>query len=231
MIPLDFWQNLIFSSANEDGETECRALAGARRRRGDRTGREPGPECAAGPEDRRNRTVRPRSGAGVLGIADSRSRRQQDQGLRPRLDRAAQQYWDNHLRQIDQVVWRAGKWEKLLWWNARFLRLFRGRSVDMLMDAPTLADQDRIWRERFDTVVQHHDTFICTECLAASHRGRPRRTASFPCLRTCTAFSTTCRPPPDGETNNSRPPPSGNFRGFPDGSGFALRHAASVKGT
>ena len=166
---MDFWQNLNFSSANEDGETECRALTGAKRilcLTG--SGTRPLDMLLTEAEEVIALDVNPAQNAllalklaaierfeyddllGFLGIAESLERRTQYQALRPQLDAATRAYWDRHLRQIDRGVWHAGKWEKLLWWNAQLLRLFRGRSIDQLLSAPTLAEQERIWRERFD---------------------------------------------------------------------------------
>lgn len=165
---MDFWQNLNFSSANEDGETECRALVGARRilcLTG--SGTRPLDMLLADSDAVIALDVNPAQTAllalkvaaidrfdyedllGFLGIADGAPRRAMYQDLRPRLDDTTRRYWDRHSRLIDRGVWHAGKWERLLWWNARVLGLFHGRSIARLMSAPTLADQDRIWRERF----------------------------------------------------------------------------------
>ena len=166
---MDFWHNLNFSSANEDGETEVRALAGAKRilcLTG--SGTRPLDMLLAGGDEVIALDVNPAQNAllalkiaaiaqfdydellGFLGIGDSRARRKQYELLRPRLTETARAYWDDHLRQIEHGVWHAGKWENLLLWNARVLRLLRGRFIDQLMSAPTLAAQQNIWRARFD---------------------------------------------------------------------------------
>ena len=166
---MDFWKSLNFSSANEDGETECLALAGARRilcLTG--SGTRPLDMLLSDSDEVIALDVNPAQNAllalkiaaiqqfdyddllGFLGIAENPFRRRLYAELRPRLDETARAYWDSRLRLIDKGVWHTGKWEKLLRWNARFLRLIKGRSIDRLMAAPTLAVQEQIWRERFD---------------------------------------------------------------------------------
>ena len=85
-----------------------------------------------------------------IGITHSRNRMEVYRKFRHRLSPEMQVYWDQKQRLIASGVWYAGKWEKLLLWNARFLKLFRGRSIDALLNANTLDEQASIWAQKFN---------------------------------------------------------------------------------
>lgn len=169
MRKVDFWQNLNFSSANEDGATECQVLAGARRilcLTG--SGTRPLDMLLAGAEEVIALDVNPAQNAllalkaaaiaacdhaeylAFVGVTPSTTRLAVYDRLRPGLAADVQLYWDGRRRMIGKGLWYAGKWEKLLAWNARFLWLFRGRSVTALLAARTVEEQAQIWRTRFD---------------------------------------------------------------------------------
>jgi S-adenosylmethionine-diacylglycerol 3-amino-3-carboxypropyl transferase len=50
---------------------------------------------------------------------------------------------------IDAGVWHAGKWEKLLLWNSRFLKLLRGRDIKYLLRVGDVETQARLWEDKF----------------------------------------------------------------------------------
>ncbi len=164
----DFFQNLNFSSANEDGQTELTALAGAKRilcLTG--SGTRPLDMLFSDAEEVIAIDLNPAQNAllslkvaaierlshadylAFLGIAPSDTRLAVYDSLRDSLAPDVKGYWDSHRRILNSGVWYAGKWERLLRWNARFLRLFRGRAVGALMTAPTVADQAAVWQDRF----------------------------------------------------------------------------------
>jgi S-adenosylmethionine-diacylglycerol 3-amino-3-carboxypropyl transferase len=168
MEAMGFFQNLNFSSANEDGETELRALAGARRivcLTG--SGTRPLDMLLSSAEEVVALDINPVQNAllelkivairtlgyedllAFLGIAKSMSRLSVYHELRPALSSASRTIWDQKRHMIKAGVWHAGKWEKLLLWNSRFLKLVRGRDIQKLMRAPDLETQARLWDEKF----------------------------------------------------------------------------------
>lgn len=59
-------------------------------------------------------------------------------------------FWAQNSRLIANGVWYAGLWEKVLRLGARGIRLIRGRNVAQLFSAPTLSEQATIWHRHFD---------------------------------------------------------------------------------
>lgn len=166
--PLEFFASLNFSSSNEDGETELAALAGARRivcltGTGTRvldlllSDAEEVIALDANPVQNALLALKvaaieslDRDGYLVfLGIAPDGERLKQYAGIRDRLPAAARDYWDRNRRMIASGIWLAGKWERLLGWNGRFLAMVRGQAVAALMNAPSIDEQARIWRRSF----------------------------------------------------------------------------------
>lgn len=165
---MSFFSTLNFSSANEDGETELAALAGARRilcLTG--SGTRPLDLLLSGADEVVALDANPVQNAllalkaaaiaeldqrdclAFLGIAPSNARRQSYAALRPRLPVAARDFWDGQPRLIDAGVFHAGRWERLLRLNAGFLSLFRHRAIRALMNAATLEEQAAVWRAGF----------------------------------------------------------------------------------
>ncbi|MBB4009807.1 DUF3419 family protein [Allorhizobium taibaishanense] len=165
---MGFFENLNFSSANEDGESELAALAGAARivcLTG--SGTRPLDMLLSDAEEIIALDVNPTQNAllalkmaamerldrdaflAFVGIAESHSRTGIYQHIRQYLSPAVQDHWDRHLRKIEGGVWHAGKWEKLLLWNARCLKLFRGRHINALLAAPDVQAQTKIWQDKF----------------------------------------------------------------------------------
>lgn len=165
---MGFFQNLNFSSANEDGNTELSALAGSRRilcLTG--SGTRPLDMLLSTADEVVALDINPVQNAllelkiaairsldydnllSFLGVARSNSRLSIYQQLRPELSPAARDIWDRKRNMVRAGVWHAGKWEKLLLWNSRFLRLMRGRDIKQLMRIENVEAQGRLWEEKF----------------------------------------------------------------------------------
>lgn len=165
---MGFFQNLNFSSANEDGDSELQALAGAERilcLTG--SGTRPLDMLLSGAGEVVALDINPTQNAllelkiaairaldypdflAFVGITTSAPRWQVYERLRPDLSVGARDIWDRKRGMIEAGVWHAGKWEKLLLWNARFLKLLRRREIDQLLSAPDIEAQARLWDEKF----------------------------------------------------------------------------------
>jgi S-adenosylmethionine-diacylglycerol 3-amino-3-carboxypropyl transferase len=165
---MNFFRNLNFSSSNEDGETELAALSGAKRilcLTG--SGTRPLDMLVSDADEVIALDVNPTQNAllhlkvaairsfdhgeflSFLGLGQRQSNRTYYDQLRDRLSPAMREYWDQNRRLVESGVWYAGKWEKLLRWNARVLRLFRGKAIRELMGASSVEEQARIWQQRF----------------------------------------------------------------------------------
>lgn len=165
---MDFFQSLNFSSTNEDGDTENAALADCERilcvtgsgtRPLDLLMTDAREIIALDVNPAQNALLALKIAAiskldrsrclAFLGISPSLSRREDYTDLRQDLPAFARAFWDAQPRLIEQGIWSAGKWERLMRWNARALALFRGRAVDSLMNARTIDEQAAIWRRSF----------------------------------------------------------------------------------
>lgn len=165
---MGFFQNLNFSSANEDGETELRALAGAGRivcltgsgtRPLDMLLSNAAEVVALDINPIQNallelkiaaiRALDYRDFLAFVGIATGAPRRQVYERLRPALSAGVRDIWDRKRAMIEAGVWHAGKWEKLLLWNARFLKLLRRREIEQLLSVSDIEAQARIWEDKF----------------------------------------------------------------------------------
>ena len=163
-----FFEALNFSSSNEDGETEITALSAARRilcltgtgtRALDLLAGDAHAVVALDANSVQNAALELKMAAiamfdrdaylAFLGIAPSSDRLAAYTRLRELLSPAARDYWDGNRGAVASGIWTAGRWEKLLRWNARFLALFRGGAVDALMSAPTIEVQAAHWQAKF----------------------------------------------------------------------------------
>lgn len=164
---MDFFTALNFSSSNEDGATEVAALRGARRIlciTG--SGTRPLDLLQTDAPDIVAYDINPAQNAmlalkiAAIGCLDHRSyltflgilpgpRMELYQRIRPNLTDEMQRYWGARTHLISKGIWYAGKWEKILGWNARALRLFRGKAVKALMTAPDIESQAAIWDAQF----------------------------------------------------------------------------------
>lgn len=164
---MGFFEKLNFSSSNEDGASEIAALGSARRivcitgsgtRPLDLLHTDASEVIAVDVNPAQNALLALKLAAieylehkdylTFLGITAGR-RAALYRRIRPSLSPAMADHWDRRHRLIEKGVWYAGKWERILAWNARILRLFRGRAIDALMSAPDVETQARIWKERF----------------------------------------------------------------------------------
>jgi len=165
---LNFFKNLNFSSSNEDGDTEIAALTGANRilcitgsgtRPMDLLMTEAAEVIAFDVNPAQNALLSLKIAAiQCLDHADFLAFQGITQGDRPlfykqlrgELTPDMQSYWDRRQGLISRGVWYAGKWEKLLYWNALFLRLVRGKAINELLAAKTVAEQSQIWEAKFN---------------------------------------------------------------------------------
>jgi S-adenosylmethionine-diacylglycerol 3-amino-3-carboxypropyl transferase len=165
---MGFFENLNFSSSNEDGESELKALAGAARvlcltgsgtRPLDMLMSEAEEVIALDVNPAQNALLALKMAAievldhaeflAFIGVTDGERRLETYGRLRDRLRPEERGHWDRHQRMLQSGIWYAGKWERLLIWNARFLNLFRSGAIDALMSAPNVEAQARIWAENF----------------------------------------------------------------------------------
>ena len=166
---MNFFNNLNFSSSNEDGETELAALSGAKRilcLTG--SGTRPLDMLLSGAHEVIALDVNPTQNAllhlkvagiksldhgeflSFLGLGERRSGINFYEQLRHRLSPEMREYWDQNRKLVESGVWYAGKWERLLRWNAFALKFFRGKAIRELMAASSVDEQARIWRHQFN---------------------------------------------------------------------------------
>ncbi|ESQ89271.1 S-adenosylmethionine:diacylglycerol 3-amino-3-carboxypropyl transferase [Asticcacaulis sp. AC460] len=165
---MSFFTSLNFTSSNEDGETELRAL---RIRGGDRvlcltaSGTRPldllmseaAEVVALDINPAQNQLLALKVAAlrvleadelyAFLGLTGG-DRMALYRKVRPALGDPA--FWDARPGVIRGGVWYAGRWEKVLRFGAFGTGLIRGRHIDELFAARTLEDQADIWRRHFD---------------------------------------------------------------------------------
>lgn len=166
---MSFFENLNFSSSNEDGETELDALSGTRRIlciTG--SGTRPLDMLLSGADEVIALDVNPKQNALLhlkvaaikclnhgdfllfLGLGQHRPGKAYYDQVRVHLSPEMRQHWDSNRRLAETGVWYAGKWEKLLRWNARMLKLFRGSAICELMSASSVEEQGKIWQQKFN---------------------------------------------------------------------------------
>lgn len=163
-----FFETLNFSSANEDGASELAALEGSTRilcitgsgtRPLDMLLTAGAEVVALDANPVQNALLELKMAAmavmdreaylAFIGIAEGTDRSATYAGLRGTISPQARAYWDTQPGAIAKGVWYAGQWERLLRWNARFLRLLRGRKVRALMQAADRGAQHQLWRQGF----------------------------------------------------------------------------------
>ncbi len=171
-----FARTLNFTSANEDGATELAALtltptddvlcltaSGARPL--DLLLGDPARIVSIDINPSQNELLRLKIAAfralgdeavhAYFGIAPTRHRLDMHRQVEGFLPPASRIFWDMRRGVIDSGVWHSGRWERVLRLGALGTGLIRRRSIDALFEAPTLAEQAEIWRERFDDAVWH----------------------------------------------------------------------------
>lgn len=172
----NFGRTLNFTSANEDGATELAALSlrpddhvlcltasGARPL--DLLLGKPARITSIDINPAQNELLRLKMAAfralgddalyAYLGIAESRHRIDLHQKVERHLSPGSRSFWEARQRLIASGVWHSGRWERVLRLGAAGTRLIRGRSIEALFDAPTLAAQADIWRTKFDGAIWH----------------------------------------------------------------------------
>lgn len=170
----NFARTLNFTSANEDGATELAALAlqpkdhvlcltasGARPL--DLLLGAPARITSIDINPAQNELLRLKIGAyqalgdeamhAYLGIAATPHRLDLHRKVESFLPPASRDFWRARRGAVASGVWHSGRWERVLRLGALGTRFIRGRSIDMLLEAPTLTEQADIWRTRFDDAV------------------------------------------------------------------------------
>jgi S-adenosylmethionine-diacylglycerol 3-amino-3-carboxypropyl transferase len=166
---MSFFENLNFTSSNEDGRSELAGLAGPLERMICLTGSGTRPldMLLSGAEQvvaidlnaAQNALLRLKIAAMrvldqpqmlvFLGIAAGRPLDLWPQ-VSAGLAAADRDYWQARLRLIGRGIWYAGLWEKVLRLGARGTRLIRGRAIERLFAAATPQEQAAIWARDFD---------------------------------------------------------------------------------
>lgn len=166
---MSFFQNLNFSSSNEDGNTELAALRGAQRilcltgsgtRPLDMLVSSASEVIALDTNPLQNALLALKVAAmatmeredylAFLGITPAADRLRTYDHLRSDLASEIRAIWDAKRRMIKNGIWYAGLWERVLRFGSIGIRLIRGRSIDLLFEAKDPTVQARIWRDRFD---------------------------------------------------------------------------------
>lgn len=167
---MNFFTSLNFTSSNEDGDTERRALAlrptdrvlcltASGTRPLDLLADDVAEVVALDLNPAQNRLL-------ALKIAAIRTLDRDDLyaflGLAPgdrlalyrrvetALAAADIAFWQPRLHTLRNGIWYAGRWEKVLRFGALGTRLLRGRHIDALFAAKSLEDQAAIWAQHFD---------------------------------------------------------------------------------
>jgi S-adenosylmethionine-diacylglycerol 3-amino-3-carboxypropyl transferase len=165
---MSFFRKLNFSSSNEDGETELAALAGAKRilcLTG--SGTRPLDMLLSDADEVIAFDLNPTQNAllylkiaaiqtldyldflSFLGIGQKRLNDPYRSHVRERLSPEMRAFWDQNHELLEKGIWYQGKWEKLLRWNAQFLKFFKGKAIHAVMNATSVEEQAIIWQQRF----------------------------------------------------------------------------------
>lgn len=166
-----FFENLNFTSANEDGATELAAfsgqpvgrlltLTGSGARALDMLLSDAGEVISLDMNPAQNHLLALKIAAyraftypemlAYLGIATTNIRGDLHVKLRPFLPPKSQVFWDNNAGLIKRGIWYAGLWERVLRFGALAIRPIRGRAIPPLFAAGTPQHQSQIWEDRFD---------------------------------------------------------------------------------
>lgn len=167
---MTFFNQLNFSSSNEDGATERAALAGAKRilcltgsgtRPLDMLLTDADHVTAIDVNPTQNALLQLKCAAievldhhdylAFLGIGARQDGLGHYRRVRPRLPPEVKALWDQRSRMIGNGVWYAGKWERLLIWNARLLHLLAGRALKQLRTVASVEEQAVLWQEHIET--------------------------------------------------------------------------------
>ena len=168
---MTFFNNLSFTSANEDGASELTAFA---KRQPSRllcltgSGARVLDMCLAQPKDlialdlnpAQNEVLRLKIAAfralndhdlyAYLGITPHPNRDALHARVEKALPEQSKLFWATRKQLIRKGIWYCGLWEKTLRFGAMGNRLIRGKNIDRLFAASTLEEQAQIWRNDFD---------------------------------------------------------------------------------
>lgn len=167
---MGFFNALNFSSSNEDGLTELKALAGPAQRMLCLTGSGTRPLdmllsdtqdiIAIDVNPVQNELLKLKIAAfetlshnellQYLGINHAHNRFALHARVCTRLSAESQQFWASRMRAIRAGVWYAGRWEKVLRFGAFGVGVLRGKALLQLFDARDVATQADIWERKFD---------------------------------------------------------------------------------
>ncbi|MBW8880006.1 MAG: DUF3419 family protein, partial [Asticcacaulis sp.] len=172
---MSFFKALNFTSSNEDGDTERRALALAP---GDRvvcltaSGTRPldlladdvGEVVALDLNPAQNHLLALKAAAlrGLddrdlfvfLGLGEG-DREALYARIRRHLGSAKREFWDRRRTIIRRGIWYAGRWEQVLRFGAFGTRILRGDRIDRLFAAADVEEQADIWARHFDDAIWH----------------------------------------------------------------------------
>lgn len=169
-----FWNTLNYSSSNEDGLSELRALEVSPGDRvcaitggGDRVLHlllgDPERVCALDVNPAQNHLLELKMAAirqfdypayaRFLGLSDAPGRHRLDDyaAIRTRLSPAAAAWFDDHRPMLARGVLYAGRWERFFAMTSRNLRLQRGGKVDRLLSFQTPDEQRAFLHDQWDT--------------------------------------------------------------------------------
>ncbi|MEQ9505444.1 MAG: DUF3419 family protein [Hyphomonas sp.] len=171
-----FARTLNFTSANEDGATELSALmlqptdhvlcltaSGARPL--DLLLGDPARITSIDINPAQNELLRLKIAAfralddealhAYLGIAQCDRRAELHKRVEANLPPASRQFWDARAGAVASGVWHSGRWERVLRLGAPGAGLIRGKAIERIFEAGSLAEQGEIWRTQFDDAIWH----------------------------------------------------------------------------
>ncbi|MBO6798502.1 DUF3419 family protein [Maricaulis sp.] len=168
---MSFATSLNFTSSNEDGRTELAALdlspedrvlclTASGTRPLDLLLGDPGDILAIDINPAQNHLLRLKIAAfktladdelyAYLGLQQTPDRLALHARVETVLSEDARRFWSTRTGLVRKGVWNTGRWERVLRFLARILRLVRGRRLDQLFAARTVEEQHQIWLEHFE---------------------------------------------------------------------------------
>ena len=178
---MSFFENINFSSSNEDGATELAALYG--QGQGGQKREINKMLCLTGSGSRsldmllcapkqiisldinpkQNELLRLKMSAfrtldyqemlAYIGVTNSSERLALHKKVTQDLSKTSRDFWDKNLKSIEKGLWYSGLWERVLRFGAKGNRLIRGKNIDLLFAASTLEEQHDIWTTKFDDFI------------------------------------------------------------------------------
>lgn len=168
---MSFATSLNFTSSNEDGRTELAALAlspndrvlcltASGTRPLDLLLGDPAEILAVDINPAQNHLLRLKIAAfkalsddelyAYLGLEPAADRLALHARVETALSEDARQFWNARTALVRKGIWKTGRWERVLRFLARLLRIVRDRRLDQLFAARTVEDQHQIWLEHFE---------------------------------------------------------------------------------